>query len=71
VELRTEYSRHIAIMARDVEMTRHRSGFEQLTRNGIWPNRDATSGRTIADERGYVEMVSDDGAGREGRRERL
>ncbi len=28
------------------------------TRGGIWPNRDATSPRTIAEERGYDEIVA-------------
>jgi hypothetical protein len=28
------------------------------TRGGIWPNRDATAPRTIAEERGYDEIVA-------------
>src|SRR6476659_6302914 len=43
---------HIAVMARDVEMTRLLLDAGADTRDGIWPNRDATSPRTIAEERG-------------------
>src|SRR5262245_65824708 len=49
---------HIAVMARDVEMTRLLLEAGADTRDGIWPNRDATSPRTIAEERGYDEMVA-------------
>jgi ankyrin repeat protein len=49
---------HIAVMARDVEMTRLLLGAGADTRDGIWPNRDATSPRTIAEERGYDEIVA-------------
>src|SRR5262249_14607198 len=44
---------HIAVMARDVEMTRLLLEAGADTRHGIWPNRDATRPRTIAEERGY------------------
>src|SRR5262245_7587456 len=49
---------HIAVMARDVEMTRLLLEAGADTRDGIWPNRDATSPRTIAEERGYHEIVA-------------
>jgi hypothetical protein len=49
---------HIAVMARDVEMTRLLLEAGADTRGGIWPNRDATSPRTIAEERGYDETVA-------------
>jgi hypothetical protein len=45
-------------MARDVEMTRLLLEAGADTRDGIWPNRDATSPRTIAEERGYDEIVA-------------
>lgn len=49
---------HIAVMAHDVEMTRLLLEAGADTREGIWPNRDATSPRTIAEERGYDEIVA-------------
>ena len=49
---------HIAVMNRDVEMTRLLLGAGADTREGIWPNRDATSPRIIAEERGYDEIVA-------------
>jgi len=49
---------HIAVMARDVEMTRLLLEAGADTCDGIWPNRDATSPRTIAEERGYDEIVA-------------
>ena len=49
---------HIAVMARDVEMTRLLLEAGADTRGGIWPNRDATSPRTIGEERGYDEIVA-------------
>src|SRR4030095_4296272 len=49
---------HIAVMARDVEMTRLLLEAGADTRDGIWPNRDATSPRTVAEERGYGEIVA-------------
>src|SRR5689334_7449051 len=48
---------HIAVLARDVEMTRLLLEAGADTRGGIWPNRAATSPRTIAEERGYDEIV--------------
>jgi len=49
---------HIAVMQRDVEMTRLLLEAGADTRGGIWPNRDATSPLTIAEERGYDEIVA-------------
>jgi ankyrin repeat protein len=49
---------HIAVMARDVGMTRLLLDAGADTREGIWPNRDATGPRTIAEERGYDEIVA-------------
>jgi ankyrin repeat protein len=49
---------HIAVMKRDVEMTRLLLEGGADTRGGIWLNRDATSPRTIAEERGYDEIVA-------------
>ena len=49
---------HIAVMKRDVEMTRLLLEAGADTRGGIWPNRDATSPLTIAEERGYDEIVA-------------
>jgi ankyrin repeat protein len=49
---------HIAVMQRDVEMTRLLLEAGADTRGGIWPNRDATSPHTIAEERGYDEIVA-------------
>jgi len=49
---------HIAVMKRDVEMTRLLLEAGADTRTGIWPNRDATSPRTIARERGYDDILA-------------
>jgi ankyrin repeat protein len=49
---------HIAVMKRDVEMTRLLLEAGADTRAGIWPNRDATGPLTIAEERGYDEIVA-------------
>ena len=49
---------HIAVMKRDVEMTRLLLEAGADTRDGIWPNRDATGPLTIAEERGYDEIVA-------------
>src|SRR6266545_4623692 len=46
------------VLARGVEMTRLLLEAGADTRDGIWPNRDATSPRTIAEERGYDEIVA-------------
>src|ERR1700751_1511906 len=49
---------HIAVMKRDVVMTRLLLEAGADTRAGIWPNRDATGPLTIAEERGYDEIVA-------------
>ena len=49
---------HLAVMNRDVEMTRLLLEAGADTYGGIWPNRDATSPRTIAIERGYDDIVA-------------
>ena len=49
---------HIAVMARDVDMTRLLLEAGADTRGGIWPNRDATGPRTMAVDRGYDEIVA-------------
>src|SRR5215471_4326370 len=49
---------HIAVMQRDVEMTRLLLEAGADTRAGIWPNRDATGPLTIAEDRGYDEIVA-------------
>jgi ankyrin repeat protein len=49
---------HIAVMKRDVEMTRLLLEAGADTRAGIWPNRDATSPLTMAEDRGYDEIVA-------------
>jgi ankyrin repeat protein len=49
---------HIAVMQRDVEMTRLLLEAGADTRAGIWPNREATGPLTIAEERGYDEIVA-------------
>src|SRR6202163_2990242 len=49
---------HIAVMQRDVEMTRLLLEAGADTRAGIWPNRDATGPLTIAEERGHDEIVA-------------
>jgi ankyrin repeat protein len=49
---------HMAVLKRDVEMTRLLLEAGADTSGGIWPNRDATSPRTIARERGYDEIFA-------------
>jgi ankyrin repeat protein len=49
---------HIAVMKRDVEMTRLLLETGADTRSGIWPNRDSTGPDTMARERGYDEIVA-------------
>jgi hypothetical protein len=49
---------HIAVMQRDVAMARLLLEAGADTRGGIWPNRDATGPLTIAEERGYDEIVA-------------
>ena len=47
---------HMAVLRRDLEMTKLLLEFGADTENGIWPNRDATGPRTMARERGYKEI---------------
>src|SRR5712691_1162346 len=49
---------HMAVLRRDAEMTRLLLEAGADTLGGIWPNRDATSPRTIAQERGYDEIFT-------------
>jgi ankyrin repeat protein len=48
---------HMAVLRRDLEMTRLLLEFGADTDGGIWPNRDATGPYVIARERGYGELV--------------
>jgi ankyrin repeat protein len=48
---------HIAVLNRDVELTRLLLDAGADPCGGIWPNRDATGPATIARERGYDEIV--------------
>jgi ankyrin repeat protein len=48
---------HMAVLRRDLEMTRLLLEFGADPDGGIWPNRDATSPYVIARDRGYVELV--------------
>jgi ankyrin repeat protein len=49
---------HIAVLNRDVEMTRLLLDAGADPCGGIWPNRDATGPLTIARERGYDDIVT-------------
>ena len=49
---------HVAVLNRDLEMTRLLLEAGADPCGGIWPNRDATSPATIARERGYDEIVT-------------
>ena len=49
---------HIAVLNRDLEMTRLLLEAGADPCGGIWPNRDATSPATIARERGYDDIVT-------------
>ena len=49
---------HIAVLNRDVELTRLLLDAGADPCGGIWPNRDATGPATIARERGYDESVT-------------
>ena len=49
---------HIAVLKRDVAMTRLLLDAGADTRGGIWPSRDATSPRVFAEERGYDEIFA-------------
>jgi ankyrin repeat protein len=47
---------HMAVLRRDLAMTRLLLEFEANPEGGIWPNRDATSPSVIALDRGYQEI---------------
>src|SRR5688572_4100989 len=49
---------HMAVLRRDVEMTRLLLEFGADPESGIWPNRDATSSYAIARDRGYDEIFN-------------
>lgn len=49
---------HFAVLNRDAEMTRALMESGSDARKGFWPHRDATSAFTIAQERGYDEIVA-------------
>src|SRR6185436_20686993 len=48
---------HMAVLRRDLEMTKLLLEFGADTHTGIWPKRDATSPFIIARDRGYEEIV--------------
>lgn len=48
---------HMAVLKRDLEMTRLLLVFGANPDGGIWPKRDATSPYTLARERDYVEIA--------------
>ena len=48
---------HMAVLRRDLEMTRLLLEFGADPDSGIWPKRDATGPYVIARERGYDEIA--------------
>jgi ankyrin repeat protein len=58
---------HMAVLRRDLEMTRLLLGFGADPDTGIWPDRDATSPYIIARDRGYDEILAVIRAAREKR----
>jgi len=48
---------HMAVLRRDLPMTRLLLEFGADTEGGIWPNRDATGPYVIARDRGYEEVL--------------
>jgi ankyrin repeat protein len=58
---------HMAVLRRDLEMTRLLLEFGADPDAGIWPNRDATGPYVIARDRGYEEIVQVIQAAREKR----
>jgi ankyrin repeat protein len=48
---------HMAVLRRDLEMTKLLLEFGADTETGIWPTRDATSPYVLARDRGYDEIV--------------
>jgi ankyrin repeat protein len=49
---------HMAVLRRDLAMTRLLLEFDADTETGIWPKRDATSPYVLAHDRGYDEIVA-------------
>jgi ankyrin repeat protein len=49
---------HVAVLNRDVKMTRVLMELGADARQGIWPHRDATTAYTIARERGYDDVLA-------------
>jgi ankyrin repeat protein len=58
---------HMAVLRRDLEMTKLLLEFGADTESGIWPKRDATSPYVIARDRGYDEILEEINAAREKR----
>jgi ankyrin repeat protein len=48
---------HMAVLRRDLEMTKLLLEFGAETEGGIWPKRDATGPYVLARDRGYEEIV--------------
>lgn len=49
---------HMAVLRRDLDMTKLLLEFGADAETGIWPNRDATSPVVIARDRGYEEILA-------------
>ncbi len=49
---------HMAVLKRDLAMTRLLLEFDADTETGIWPKRDATTPYVLARDRGYDEIVA-------------
>ena len=54
---------HMAVLRRDLDMTKLLLEFGADTDGGIWPKRDATSPYVLAHDRGYDEIVDVDRRG--------
>lgn len=54
----TGFPLHLAVLNRNVEMTRVLMELGADARQGIWPHRDATTAYTIARERAYDDIVA-------------
>jgi len=50
---------HMAVLRRNLEMTKLLLEFGADPESGIWPNRDATSARVFAHDRGYDEISAE------------
>ena len=62
---------HMAVLRRDLAMTRLLLEFDADTEMGIWPNRDATGPYALARDRGYDEIVAALDAARRARGARM